>query len=157
VSSVTSERSLSDKEREEIEEAIEFAVKDLNVDIGQPPSVLQRKIHDYLVEYDETREVQDPDLVSHTALGLGALWGEQICREFGWEWIVAKRGSWEGIGITDERRRFLALPLQYFDSLVLLSPDKANLPSLRLYNAIKAGNMPAANPNQYVLVAHGGS
>src|SRR6267142_1099535 len=157
MSAVTSERPLSDKEREEIAVAFEFAVRDLNVDVNEAPSVLQQKIDDYLVEYDETREVQDPNLVSHTAIALGAFWGNQICREFGWEWIVAKHGSWEGIGITDQARRFLALPLQYFESLILVAPEKANLPSLQLYNAIKGGNMPAATPNQYVLVAHGES
>ncbi|WP_035615950.1 hypothetical protein [Haloferula sp. BvORR071] len=139
-----------------------FAALDL---LGLPedaaPGIIHQEIHEFLCRQNTRaglfRRKPPMPLGEDCPMALGSLWGRAVCREFGWEWIVAKRGDWTGLGIVDPRRKHLALALSYFDGLIKVHPESANLPALQLSNCIKAGNLPVAEDGALVLIAHSGS
>lgn len=151
----TIERSLSDTDREIILHAKIAAQQMLRISEDASPKKVQERINEFLVGLAEETEINT--LGEDCSIALGALWGDAICSEFGWEWIIAEYGNWLGIGISDPDRLYLALALNYFDTLIQVHPVEANLPSLQLYNCIKAGNLPDSKKRSYVLIAHSGS
>jgi hypothetical protein len=122
---------------------------------------VHKEIHEFLCRQNTRsgllRRRPEMPLGDDCPMALGALWGSEICKEFGWTWVLAKHGDWTGLGVSDSERRYLALALDYFDDLIGVHPEAANLPALQLYNCIKAGNLPVADPDSFTLIAHSNS
>ena len=82
----------------------------------------------------------DPQLVDY-ALGLGAVWGDQICREFGWNWVCVGAGVKERYGVASPARSLAIYPT-YFLKECLLDPRK-DCTALLAFNMLAAQTVPA--------------
>ena len=85
---------------------------------------------------------------TQTALNLGCLWGQAVCDQLGWEWaaVTLEPGS-EFYGVVSPSRSHIIFPLHYMEEL-LSDPDRDQT-SLPLYNMLKAGSLPPAEPGEY--------
>ena len=93
----------------------------------------------------------DNPLGEDVAVALGALWGEQICAAYGWEWIVPVHGDWRGLGVADKERRYLALPFDLFSRIIDEKDEKTPGPHVR-WNAIGANHLPQSSPGMYTII-----
>ena len=83
-----------------------------------------------------------------TAIGLGVVWGDQVVRTLGWEWmflqhtfaVVAPEQKW-AVHPTDFIRRLLYAGSWGCDENTVLE----------LYNRLKAGDLPPYSPQQYEI------
>ncbi len=92
----------------------------------------------------------DQEAVGHACLGLGALWGEQVHRALGWEWVML---SW---GEPDDEIFALVSPDRafYISPLYLLFPyatgARSDDTSMLLFNMLLDGTaLPRRKPNEY--------
>ena len=92
------------------------------------------------------------------AIALGALWGEQLTRAFGWSWVTltetepdveedADEADDEHVGVVPADRRYLVFPTYFIRGL--LEPD-ADVTALLTFNLIAAGNLPPAESGEYI-------
>lgn len=82
----------------------------------------------------------DPQLVDY-ALGLGAVWGDQICREFGWKWVCVGAGNHERYGVASPAHSLVIYPT-YFLKECLVDPRK-DCTALLSFNMLAAQSVPA--------------
>src|SRR5690606_3773304 len=78
-----------------------------------PPTIVKHV--DYVVkelQNDYRKGLRKPDGQESVeiALGLGAVWGNQIVRELGWEWVCIKAGGQEYCVVTPPDRSLFIAP-----------------------------------------------
>jgi hypothetical protein len=145
----TTEREPSDDDWAAISGAAE-AGSDLFPFSGGTPAVVQEQVQEYLNNV-LSGDSENP-LGENLAFALGALWANSICAEYGWEWIVPMNGDWRGLGVADPERRYLALPFNFFSTL-LFSDEGRQMPGpLIRFRAIGGNNLPDSYPGAYVII-----
>lgn len=121
------------------------------VDLAYTPSAeVVQKIHT-LIDVNGSRRDQSFADASLLAATLGTLWGEVICREFGWEWAWVRQGDAESAGIASPTRSHVVFPQPYFYNL--LARRGRGPTSLELYSMIKSGTLPTAEPDSCLVLA----
>ncbi|MFC7339651.1 hypothetical protein ACFQY0_20875 [Haloferula chungangensis] len=155
---MTTANPTSEMDDQMISEASAAARQVLGISGDTSSDTVHQSIHDFLCRQNTKsgllRRSPAMPMGEDCPMALGALWGSEICREFGWDWIVAQQGDWTGLGVADPERRYLALALNYFEGLIHVHPEVANLPALQLYNCFKAGKFPDSVPGALTLIAH---
>jgi hypothetical protein len=147
-----SDRPLNEDERREIGHWVAVGLQ--NIDVGateQAADVVQdalRRTIDGMRGWDnDLRAVK----LETASLIIGCLWGQTVCDRLGWEWAVVRLGpEWEGFGVVSPNRSHVVFPLQYVRQLLAdLNRDQT---SLLLYNMLKAGSLPPAEPGAYQVI-----
>jgi hypothetical protein len=152
-----------------LEQACHAALDLLGVSFHQSADSISVAIQEYLDKPGQrprspTMSKQD------TALALGALWGELICRAAGWSWLMLKLDGDECIAIGDQLQAHVALPLHYLqqhlgvqqsplarlrETVRRLTPwrnsDELLAPNL-LFQCIVQANLPPSMPRQYFIL-----
>lgn len=95
----------------------------------------------------------DPQYIVSTALGLGIVWGNAVCEEFGWQWacVEHKGNTWYIVAPPD--RSYACYPTYDIRSL-LKNPEGDNCAEL-LFNMMKAGQHPPSQPKRYFALGFG--
>lgn len=139
---------LPQKAAKMIPQAIAAAQRAVSVDLAcTPMAETVQKVQSTIDENDK-HAMADASLL---AAALGTLWGEVICREFGWEWAWVREGDIESAGIVAPTRSHVVFPQPYFYNL--LARRGRGPTSLELYNMIKSGTLPMAEPNSCLVLA----
>jgi hypothetical protein len=147
------DRPLTDDERQEVAGWLNFALRAYNLDASEGYSdylqdLLRRSI-DGFRSWEEPRRVAKLDTAS---LAMGCLWGQTICDLLGWEWASVRLGAeWEDYGVVSPNRSHVVFPLRYFRKL--LSDPESDQTSKLLYNMLKAGSLPPAEPGSYMVLS----
>lgn len=84
------------------------------------------------------------------ALPLGSLWGQQIVRQFGWEWssvVFHDRGDSKAIGVLSKDRSLAIYPWHFVFGCL---ENNATVTILLSYNMLLAGKVPAQEQGRYV-------
>jgi hypothetical protein len=89
----------------------------------------------------------DVQIDTEVVTQLGALWGHQICRRLGWEWVELTVQDDMWYGIVSHQREHAIFPLIYMRE-VLVERSKENT-ILLIYNMLKAGKFSPAEPGDY--------
>lgn len=108
---------------------------------------------------DSFRQQSEPDrqrLIEGVAQGLGALWGQVLCDQFGWTWVMIQVDQHdEGFGVVTSIRSHVIYPIRYLSRL-LSSP--ANDQTIeKVFNAIQTNKLPKSLPRGYMVVSGGKS
>ena len=82
-------------------------------------------------------------------IALGALWGQCIVDECGWEWIKIHDNGVDSLCICDAGRRYVIFPLYYFTRIAQGAIAGEELPPMALHSCIVEGRLPAANDGDY--------
>jgi hypothetical protein len=92
---------------------------------------------------------RDPE---EAAYALGSLWGDEVRRACGWEWVhLQTESGFEGWAVASPDRAYTCLP-HHFVFGKLTDSESDNTIAL-LFNMIDAGSLPPASPGQYVMLS----
>jgi len=92
----------------------------------------------------------DAEVDTELATQLAVLWGHQICRRLGWEWVKLTVQGDMWYGIVSRRREYAIFPLIYMRE-VLAERSKDNT-ILLIYNMLKAGKFSPAEAGDYYVL-----
>ena len=81
---------------------------------------------------------------------LASLWGIQICRQLGWEWVELAVHGQTYDGIVSANREYAILPFDYMKQVVT-DNDRENT-ALLVYNMLKAGSFTPQEPRSYYVL-----
>lgn len=144
------ERSLDREERSELDHLIEEGAQQITEDRRSSPQIIIRRIREFI---DEQREsTLDDDVREDLSYCLGALWGEQLCRELGWDWVALKYTdtSNEYTAVVSPDRSFVYFPMNWVYELIT-EPDKENTLGL-VFNMLRAKrDLPNPTPGSYQI------
>lgn len=148
-----SDRPLTDEERGEVEDCLGRALGWFggSADTASPDQ-LQQWIYETInaLRSKPPAERLEGDM-RMTSLNLGCLWGQAVCDRLGWEWVaVSLEPESEFYGVVTPSRSHAIFPLHYMQEL--LSDPKREQTSLLLYNMLKAGSLPPAQPGEYSVL-----
>ncbi len=64
---------------------------------------------------DSARAAEHSDeRLMQISMSVGALWGEQVCRDMGWEWVrLSYESGFEGYAVAAPNRSVVCVPVQY--------------------------------------------
>jgi len=147
-----SDRLLTNQERGEIQECIEYGYSHLKMKPGAetPDSVqeaIRRSVDRVLLAKKKPKQKELDDV----ALGLGCLWGQTVCDALGWQWCAATLEGDEVFVIASPDRSHVFMPMQFIRQQLAKSPPEDNT-SLLAYNMLKAGRYGVAEPGSYTLL-----
>jgi len=86
------------------------------------------------------------------ALPLGSLWGQQLVRQFGWEWsgvVFHDHGDTKAIGVFTRDRSLAIYPWHFVFGCL---ENNATVTILLSFNMLLAGRIPAQGRGEYVNV-----
>ena len=146
---MTTARPLNAAEQTELDEAISAAIRRLKSRADARPETLIAALHDYL---DGWRIGRIKSSTHGRTLGiqLGALWGEQLVRALGWQWMSVQINGQGFFGVVSPEARWVAYPLNFLSGLTTHN-DQANSTLLR-FNMLVAQNIAPAQPGAYTPV-----
>lgn len=129
---------------------VEYGCSLFGLEPGFDPVKAQELIESFLERY-RAGSVEGP-LDEHAAAYLGIFWGMTIVLEYGWDWVSIIHGDWRGFGVADPKRKYLALPISFFHTLM---HEEAGLqmpgPAVR-FKAIGANYLPRSKPKAFTVI-----
>jgi hypothetical protein len=87
-----------------------------------------------------------PDTVD-VALGLGAVWGNQIVRRFGWEWTCLQQDGQDFYCVVSQDRGWVIFPTYFIKSC--LDNPQVDCTAMLSFNMMMAGSIPENPPHSY--------
>ncbi len=153
------ERALSVEERIEFEI---FGQKGLNLlrqDADANPAVLVDAVDSYThLDQKNNRSFVARMFLRKSknierALGLGIVWGNQLVRRFGWEWVCVVDQGDDRYGVVSQDRSLVVYPT-YFIKTCLDHPH-VDCTAMLVFNMIAANNIPEQPSGSYRNVMEG--
>jgi hypothetical protein len=144
------ERALIPDDIEALSEASEAARELTGLEEGSGVAETIERL-EHVVEGLHRGTYENP-LGEAAGMALGALWGDSVCAGLGWQWVRLHGDDWQALGVSDPERRYLALPLAYFEFLLITPPKDVSLSSMQLYQRIAANNLPKSEPGEFTVV-----
>jgi hypothetical protein len=131
---------------------VEYGCSLFGLKPGFDPVKAQDLIEDFLKRY-RAGQVEGP-LAENAAAYLGIFWGMTLVLAYDWSWVAVSHGEWRGFGVADAKRRYLALPVQFFHQLM---HDEAGQelpgPAVR-FKTIGANNLPRSKPGAFTVITN---
>lgn len=131
-------------------EGVEQGCSLLGLEPGFDPVKAQDLIESFVEKY-RAGCVEGP-LDENAAAYLGVFWGMTIVLAYGWNWVAVTHGDWRGFGVADPERKYLALPISFFHTLM---HDKAGQqmpgPTVR-FKAIGANDLPPSKAKAFTII-----
>ena len=135
--------ALTGRARKAVEEALSLAKTVYGIDVeGLAGPEVQRRIAAKVGEV-RGREMKISE-VSMMGSVLSVAWGEAICRELGWEWVMVKGVA----AVASANRSHVVYPVTYFCNGIA----RGGVEPLGLYEKIKSGELVEAGAGAMVEV-----
>jgi hypothetical protein len=129
---------------------VEYGCSLFGLEPGFDPDEAQNLIEDFLRCF-RAGEVEEP-LDENAAAYLGVFWGMTIVLAYKWDWVEVAHGDWRGFGVADPKRKYLALPIHFFQ---VLMHEEAGLempgPAVR-FKAIRENYLPRSKVGAFTVI-----
>ena len=155
MSHIPKERPLTPEEKNDWQGCIVHAFQELPIgDASQTPTELAAQV-DHCVDEWQAGRRPDPEKSDaiDTALGLGAVWGDQLVKEFGWEWTVVIDGGQELYAVAPRDRSLVIYPGNYIKAC--LDDPTMDCTVALAFNMLVAGKISGIPPRSYEDVMSG--
>jgi hypothetical protein len=121
------------------------------------PARIVEAIDVFVATPQKKRWFRKVDHWNERAMPLGALWGTQLVRQFGWEWIHVVQhaegdDAFEAIGVFDRRRSVGVYPFHYVFGCV---ENRVRPTILLAYNLWQEGGIPEQAARSYQNLMEG--
>ena len=146
---VPKERPLTAEERTDWQGCVAHGFQEFPLgDPGQAPSELIANL-DHCVDEWQAGRRPDPARSDEidSALSLGAVWAEQMIRQFAWEWVVVIDGDQELYAVATPNRSLVIYP-SHFIKACLENPTMDCTVALA-FNMLSGGKDPGIPPRSY--------
>ncbi len=154
-----SDRPLDKDEISAFQRYREMGLQLLRASEADAPKALVQAVNAYVDQWQSSRRGFMARLRSRTedatemARALSVVWGDQIVRHFGWEWICEVQEGMERYAVASPDRA-LVIHAPQFMSRCLEEPE-TDCTILLAFNMQSAGDFPGCKPNAYVSVMGG--
>lgn len=114
-----SERSLSSEEAHEVEQYARSGRQMLGIDAQATPADVVAAVDGYVDGWPRRdaaqvrAELAQSEDVIHLSWAVGALWGNAIVQQFGWEWVVLIENGDEQYGVVAKDRALVVHPADF--------------------------------------------
>ena len=111
---VPDERALSEQERQELQDNTSDAWQYLSISQASEPQKIVKATKAAVREMREQNLAEDDK--KWAALRLGCLWGEQVCRAYGWHWAeltFKDDGEYQRTAVVSSERAYYVLPMNF--------------------------------------------
>jgi hypothetical protein len=155
MSQIPKERPLTPEEIRDWQGCVAHAFQELPIgDASQTPTELAAQV-DHCVDEWQAGRRPDPEKsdVIDTALSLGAVWGDQLVRQFGWEWTVVIDGGHELYAVAAKDRSLVIYPGYYVKAC--LDDPTVDCTVALAFNMLVAGKITGIPPRSYEDVMSG--
>jgi hypothetical protein len=152
---IPKERPLTPEEINDWQGCIEHAFQELSIgDASQTPAELAARVDHCVDEWQAGRrpEPEKSSLID-TALGLGAVWGDALLRQLGWEWTVILEDGQEYYAASARDRSLIIYPAYYIKDC--LENPHLDCTVALAFNMMVAGKITGIPPRSYENVMHG--
>lgn len=154
------ERPLTPGEAEGFADYTRRAMTNLALtDQDAAPKEIIQAVENFVERWQEERRrpfrklfVKGPDSTD-VALGLGAVWGDQLVREFGWEWTCVEQNGQDAYAVVSPDRAVAVYPT-YFIKACLDDP-RVDCTAMLAFNMLAAGKVTGLPPNGYENLMQG--
>jgi len=138
-------------ELESLKIAISQYPAELKWDVSRmTPDDVQKKIFETLEKLRAAKK--DKEILKDRAFWFGIAWGESVVKALGWQWAMVEDPSNNAasMAVVSPDRAYAVLPILFIERIIT-NPD-ADPTSQLLFNMIKAGKVPKAEPGQLQLL-----
>jgi hypothetical protein len=140
------ERTLTSQELQEFREFADAARRLLSLDATAGPKESVEAIEGYILDWHQPKGNfftrlfnRKPDVIQ-AALALGAIWGEQLVREFGWDWTCHQAGGQDLYCVASKNRSTAVFPTYFVKAC--LDDASVDCTIVLAFNMLKAGSLP---------------
>ncbi len=148
-------RQLDEQEKSEVAAATEKALARLAVDAKADPDAIVRAAGDFISTEQAARtqkklfgllkkKAGDP---TEVIAMMGLLWGAQVKRALGWDWVMAMRGDDPEYALTSSAREYAVFPLTFVRRM-LVAPYEPNT-LVEVFDTVKRGRHAPAERGVY--------
>jgi len=125
----------------------------VGVSISDEPLKIVTAIDEFVAHPPRPGFLKRVDNWNERAMPLGALWGEQLVRRLGWQWMMVIDDDEEAsIGVFDVRRSMGIYPFDYVFECI----ESRGQPAILLaFNMLAAGTMPSFPDRSYEDIMDG--
>ena len=154
------ERDLHDEVRRDLAEMFELGLEMLDSKASEPAEDILATIEAWIENLAGT--LDDPDDQEESAVALGCVWGNQICRTLNWTWVrlvevaegTANRHDEqdtvvEHLGVASADRRYVTFPT-YAVRDILKGAETCRI--LFQFALLTSGRLPPAEPGDLVVI-----
>lgn len=128
----------------------------LGLNAALPAAMLVEAVDDFAHRWQKSDRLPAEVIedTEHARLYFGSLWGEQLCRQFGWEWrkVVFGDGS-EAFGVVSPDRSLAVYPFHFM--LGCMQDAGVDVTVLLSFNMLLAGSIPRMRRRSYTNVMDG--
>jgi hypothetical protein len=148
-------RQLDDQEKSELAAATERALARLSLDAMAEPETIVRAASELVVKEQAARTQRKLfGLIKNNASDpteiiamMGFVWGAQIKRAVGWDWVMAMRGEDPEYALTSSAREYAVFPLTFVKRMLTAPYEPSTL--LEVFDTIKRGRHAPAERGVY--------
>lgn len=137
---------LNKSARQELIKIVEGAKRELKIDIDRevPELVVNRIVREIELAQGWVHRI---DELVGVGTVLGSVWGELVCREFGWQWMMV-----DGVvAVTSPTRSHVVFVHAWVQELIRSGGQGPKC--LQLFQMIKAGSLPQSDPGTCLVLA----
>jgi len=151
------ERPITPDETDELRNYAHSGLQLLRVSGTAAPATIVEAIDGFVDQWPRrepalvTAELARSDDIIDLSWALGALWGEQLVREFRWVWTVIGEGHAERYGVVSADRSVALLP-SYFVRECLYDATR-DFTAMLIFNMLVAGRFNSSPPDDYLDLA----
>jgi len=147
------DRSLTSDERTNLTRLIQKGLKRIGAEraAAPEPDKLQQLISQALDMYRKLDTSRREALINDASISLGSLWGQVICDQMGWTWVLYREDSQpEQYAVVPPDRAHLIFPMLFISDL--LDDPSIEQNSLLLYESVKSGTLPLTDSRDYFVL-----
>lgn len=124
----------------------------VGVSANDSPEKIVEALNEFVANPPKAGLFKRIDNWNERAMPLGALWGQQLVRKFGWEWALVDFDGDRYVGVFDRQRSMGVLPFDYvFETL-----EQRETPTILLaFNMIAEGALPKFEGRSYTNIMEG--
>ena len=154
------ERKLSSEENREFNYCAKkgYEILGISIEEGITDSIVE-KVDKYVDNWQKRQRNifhrifwKKPDVID-TSLALGIIWGNQIVKQFNWQWTCVIQGKNEYYGVVSLDRSMVIYPTYFIKAC--LDNARMDCTAMLSYNMLKANKIPKFRENEYRNVIEG--
>jgi hypothetical protein len=143
---MSQERALTPTEVVDLKSGQEKVAAHLGIRTDQDPGDAMKRLTEFVRSQQQEyrsmlKRLSNRKMLSDMAFAVGASWGELLCREFGWEWVVIGAGGDDSFAVSPADRSLVVYPIRYVRDCL---NDASALCTIALAgNMLRGGRIPA--------------